>query len=46
MEVKKDKGKLTDCQAKFLERMRQLNAIAGVARSVGEALSLCGIAQG
>ena len=43
LEVKKDKGKLTDCQAKFLERMRQLNAIAGVVRSVSEALTFCGL---
>ena len=44
VEVKKGKGKPTPEQAKFLERMRGLNCIAGVARSVNDALTLCGLA--
>ena len=43
VEVKKDKGKLAPEQAKFLERMRGLNAIAGAVRSVSEAMALCGL---
>ena len=41
VETKTDRGKLSPEQTKFLERMRKLNCIAGVARSVHEALTLC-----
>ena len=44
VEVKKDKGKLAPEQERFLSRMRELNCIAGVARSPDEALKLCGLA--
>jgi hypothetical protein len=41
IECKTDKGKTTEEQERFLERMQGLNARAGVARSVGEAMSIC-----
>jgi hypothetical protein len=41
VECKTDKGKLTDEQARFIERMQSLHARAGVARSVNEAMSIC-----
>ncbi|MDR1330213.1 MAG: VRR-NUC domain-containing protein [Oscillospiraceae bacterium] len=43
VEVKTDKGRLSEAQARFLERMRGLNARAGVARSVDDALRICEI---
>ena len=43
VEVKKGNGRLAPEQAKFLERMRELNAVAGVVRSVNEAMVLCGL---
>lgn len=43
VECKTDKGKLSDEQERFLNRMRELNARAGVARSTKEALKICGI---
>jgi hypothetical protein len=43
VECKADKGKLADEQRRFLDRMRSLNARAGVARSVAEALDVCGL---
>ena len=43
VETKTDKGKLLPEQTKFPERMKKLNCIAGVARSVHEALELCGL---
>jgi hypothetical protein len=41
IECKTDKGRLTDEQARFIARMQGLNARAGVARSVDEAMSIC-----
>jgi hypothetical protein len=41
VELKTDKGKLSDEQERFIERMQGLNARAGVARSVDEAMSIC-----
>jgi hypothetical protein len=41
IECKTDKGRLTDEQARFIARMQGLNARAGVARSVDEALNIC-----
>jgi hypothetical protein len=43
VECKTDKGKLSDEQTRFIERMQSLNARAGVVRSVSDALTLCGI---
>ena len=43
VETKADRGRLTEEQARFLEQMRGLNCIAGVARTVEEALALCGV---
>jgi len=44
VECKVGKGKLSDEQTRFISRMRELHAMAGVARSVQEALALCGVA--
>jgi len=43
IECKIGKNKPTDEQAQFLEKMRALGAFAGIARSVPEALAICGI---
>lgn len=43
VECKTDKGKLSDEQEKFIRRMQNLNARAGLAHSVTDALSICGI---
>jgi hypothetical protein len=43
VECKADKGKLSEEQERFIERMHELNARAGVARSVDEAMSICGL---
>jgi hypothetical protein len=43
IECKTDKGRLSDEQERFLMRMQGLNARAGVARSVDEAMSICGL---
>ena len=43
VECKTGKGRLSDEQEKFMGRMRGLNAKAGVARSVGEAMGICGV---
>ena len=40
IEVKTDTGKVRDSQKKFIKRMRDINAIAGVARTVDEAIEL------
>lgn len=40
IEVKTEKGKVRDSQKKFILKMRDLNAIAGVARTVDEAIEL------
>ena len=43
VECKTDKGKLSDEQERFIQRMQCLNARAGVARSIGEAMQICGL---
>ena len=43
VEVKTGKGKPTEKQTAFIEKMRSLNCRAGVARSVSEALTICEI---
>lgn len=43
VECKADKGRLSDEQERFIQRMRELNALAGVARSVGDAVRICEI---
>jgi len=43
VECKADKGKLSDEQEQFICRMRGLNARAGVARTVAEAMAICGL---
>lgn len=40
IEVKTEKGKVRESQKKFISKMRDLNAIAGIARTVGEAIEL------
>lgn len=40
IEVKTKKGKLRDDQVQFLEAMKQLGAITGVARSTSEAIEI------
>lgn len=42
IEVKNQKGQLRPEQEKFLERMRQNGALAGVARSVDDAMDIIG----
>ncbi|HEL1619433.1 TPA: VRR-NUC domain-containing protein [Streptococcus suis] len=42
IEVKNEKGRVRPEQAKFIERMRRFGALAGVARSVEEALDIVG----
>ena len=43
VEVKAGKGKPTDKQIAFIEKMRRMNCRAGVAYSVTEAMEICGI---
>ena len=43
IEVKTQSGKLSPEQEKFIAKMQALGAIAGVVRSVSEALTLCGL---
>jgi len=45
VELKIEKGKLFNEQERFIRHMQSLNARAGVARSVGEALVICGIKE-
>ena len=40
IEVKTEKGKVRESQIKFIKQMKRLNAIAGIARSVNEAIEL------
>lgn len=40
IEVKTKKGKVRESQKKFILKMRELNAIAGIARTVDEAVEL------
>jgi len=44
VECKIGKGKPTDKQAAFIDKMRELNCPAGVAYSVADAAAICGIA--
>jgi hypothetical protein len=46
VECKTDRGKLSDEQERFISRMRELNAKAGVASSVDEAMAICGLGAG
>lgn len=43
IEAKTDTGKATPEQERFIERMRSLGARAGIARSVAEAMRICGL---
>jgi len=43
LELKTGKNKPTAEQERFIERMKSLNARAGVARSVEEAMEICGL---
>ena len=43
VECKTDKGKPTPEQVKFIEKMREHNCNAGIARSVADAVAICGI---
>ena len=43
VECKTDKGKPSDEQERFIARMKKLNAKAGVARSVDDAMQICGL---
>lgn len=43
IEVKNEKGKVSKAQMQFLEQMRLNGAIAGVCRSVDDALKLIGV---
>ena len=38
--MKTEKGKVRDSQKKFIKKMKNLNAIAGIARTVEEAVEL------
>ncbi len=40
IEVKTEKGKVRESQIKFIKKMKDLNAIAGIARTVDEAIQL------
>ena len=46
IECKADKGRLSDEQERFIKRMLRLNAKAGVARSVADAIDICGLKGG
>ena len=43
IETKIGKNKTTEQQDAFIEKMRRFNCLAGVARSVADALRICGI---
>ena len=43
IECKVEKGKPSPEQTQFINRMQELGALAGVARSVPEALAICGL---
>jgi hypothetical protein len=45
IETKTDNGKLSSEQERFMQRMQSLNARAGIARSVNEAMQICQIEQ-
>lgn len=45
IEVKNEKGRVRPEQVKFIERMRSFGALAGVARSVEEALKIIEIEE-
>ena len=40
IEVKTEKGAVRESQIKFIKKMKELNAIAGIARTVAEAVEL------
>lgn len=40
IEVKTEKGRVRESQVKFIKKMNDLNAIAGIARTVAEAVEL------
>ena len=44
IELKTNKGKSSPEQERFISKMQGLGAMAGTARSVGEALQICGLA--
>ena len=46
IEVKADKGKPSMEQTAFIEKMQGLDAFAGIARSVPEALAICKLPPG
>ncbi|MDR1753840.1 MAG: VRR-NUC domain-containing protein [Eubacterium sp.] len=43
VEVKTDRGTLSPHQSVFIDRMKSKNARAGVARSIDEAIEICGL---
>ncbi len=45
IECKVDKNKPSEDQERFIARMRSLGAYAGVARTVDEAFTICGISR-
>jgi hypothetical protein len=45
VECKTDTGKPSAEQTRFIARMRELNAKAGIARSVEEAMNICGLVR-
>ncbi|MCL2198767.1 MAG: VRR-NUC domain-containing protein [Defluviitaleaceae bacterium] len=45
IEVKADKGKPSPEQTQFINKMQGLGALAGIARSVSEALQICKITK-
>lgn len=46
IEVKTKKGRLSTEQAQFISKMQGLGAMAGIARSVSEAMTICGLPHG
>ena len=46
IECKSEKGKPSPEQTQFIDKMRELGALAGIARSVPEALTICQIQTG
>jgi hypothetical protein len=46
VECKTDRGKPTEDQKRFIARMQRLHAKAGVARSIEEAMDICGLHAG
>ena len=44
IEVKTDRGKPSPEQTQFISKMQGMGAMAGIARSVNDALEICGLA--